>query len=119
MTTATSTIIAACVTAAGAIVGLTDGIPVENWTAMGLLAVLVLRSGARMEAAVDKNTAATNAMATALIASANAQANLVTEMRALITQQQEAHRDYAQARERAVAELKTHIGEAVREASKT
>jgi hypothetical protein len=72
-----------------------------------------------MVLSLDKNTQATNAMSVAITASANAQSNLVTELRTLITQQSEAHADYATARERAVADLKDHIGEALREARGT
>ena len=118
MTTAGTLFAVTCSATAIAVVAVTEGTPAENWTILGLLAAVVLGVGGRMVLSLDKNTAATNAMSVAIAASASAQANLVTELRALITQQSAAHADYAAARERAVADLKESIGEAVREAAK-
>ena len=118
MTAATSIFVAACSASAFAVVALTEGTPAENWTIIGLLAAVVLGVGGRMVAALDKNTVATSAMSVSMTASTAATASLVLELRTLIQQQTQAHADYASARERAVADLKEHIGEAVREAAK-
>jgi hypothetical protein len=105
----------ACSATAIGVVAVTEGTPAENWTILGLLAAVVLGIGSRMVMSLDKNTAATNAMSGAIDRSSAVAQNLVTELRTLITQQTEAHADYATARERAVADLKEHIGDALRE----
>lgn len=65
----------------------------QNWTLLGLVAVLTVGIGGKMISALVDNTKATNSMATAQQNSANAIAALTLELRTLISQNAQEARD--------------------------